>query len=405
MGLLDSVSEGLSNAYNEVTEAASDVADVVSDAADTVADAAGEVVDTVVDAGTSAAAWGEHVADQGAQWIRDKIEGEAPTDNVEGGANMRASNSGDPNERVDLSPDKVGDFLKTFGQKDKLDETTSDRARCQSNVIVAGLLLKGGPEGLKGGLEKGLAKAEQDLKSLPDGEPGSSEAAKKDALKNAVSEYKRTIAAIDSGEVTRGDLDRAGDALWHTFTTKDNYSVGKDDQGRWRTDGLAGSTVNEMERLVGLTTQQAPEEVGEQSAWNPANWFQDDNAEVSDEVWGRIGSGQTAHVGVNLYGEHIATGKGPNGEAVQYDGDRPYFVTGSGKKEYLEEDVNHAVLFGRNAEGQRFIYNPIGEPPYLVEKPGDQASTKALDEMSAKLMANRKSGGGGDYRAKVTRFD
>ena len=67
--------------------------------------------------------------------------------------------------------------------------------------------------------------------------------------------------------------------------------------------------------------------------------------------------------------------------------------------------INHAVLFGKNADGTRYIYNPLGDPPYLSEKKGDSKSSAALDKMAASLMAQKGFGTvTDDYHSQVTTY-
>lgn len=57
--------------------------------------------------------------------------------------------------------------------------------------------------------------------------------------------------------------------------------------------------------------------------------------------------------------------------------------------------VNHAVLFGKNADGTRYIYNPMG----------DSKSSEALDKMAAKMMGMKKFGSvTDDFHSKVTNY-
>ncbi|MBI2566657.1 MAG: hypothetical protein HYV63_06460 [Candidatus Schekmanbacteria bacterium] len=173
-----------------------------------------------------------------------------------------------------------------------------------------------------------------------------------------------------------------------------------------------------MEQVTGLTSRSEAEEVGEQSGWNPENWFQDDNGEVSDNVWEKIGNGKSGHVGVNLNGEYLAEGHGPNDEPLKTDSrGTPYLEVGDKRdglnpdninnsfnppRYYLNDESNHAVVFGRTEDGQRYIYNPYGTPPLLRERKGDSASSEAIDRMSKNLMARK---GDGDYHAKLTQYD
>lgn len=437
-GFLDGLADSASDAYDAAADVVSDAGEAVSGAGqavteaatqayDSAADAVGEAVDTAEDAASRAAAWGSHVYDQGAQALESAMEAvglggaEEDVDALEGGMDESLRNSGDPSEVVDLSSrEKVQEFLNTYGQKDRLDSTESDMARCQSNVVIAGLLLKGGPEAVGEGLEGPLAKAEAELAKL-DGMGADDRAAlmtalekdhgrpyseaevqkaidgRRAALETAIRDMKSARDKCEEGdELTRGDLDRAADALLHTYSAGTDYNW----EGKLWSAGLPGSVVNQMERDANLTTQASPDQVGENAG--VVSWFTADRGEVSGNVWERIPPGGSAHVGVNLWGE---TGTGPGGEEIQHDSGNRYYYEAGGQRHYLRQNVNHAVMFGRNDDGSRFIYNPLGDPPYMSEDPNDPASGEALEAMSRRLVAERQRGWlDSDHEAKVTNF-
>lgn len=350
---------------------------------------------------------------QGVKDLGKKVFGEKPS-GIEGGADMGVKNGGDPNEKVDL--DDKEKFLKTFGQKDQDTDTLSDGARCQSNTIIAGLLMKGGPDEVKKGLGNARDLANEQLKT-------ESDPARKKALEIAVKNLSTAIDGIGNKSVTRGQLDHAADALFTVMTSAKD----KDGKAQFNADGTVAEgikgadkdEIRKMEKQVGLTQ-------GEDATTVKEKWFApftDDNREVSDKVWDSVKPGESAHVAVNLYGEHVATGKDPWGQPLKYDDKgQPYFEErvanpkfdprkpGSEETMVVRKPVNreaqHAVLMGRNSDGTRYIYNPMGDPPYMSEKKGDQASSDALDKMSASLMGVQKGkkNTSNDWQAEVTKY-
>jgi putative sterol carrier protein len=350
---------------------------------------------------------------QGVKDVSTKLFGsDAPAKGVEGGADLGRKNGGDPSEVVDLKdPAK---FLSTYGQKDKDDDTVTDGSRCQSNTIIAGLLMKGGPDEVKAGLTKALDKAKAQLSVETD--PG-----RKKALEGAVKNLQSAVDGLSAGKVTRGQLDHAADALFMVMTPAKDPNT---NQAQFAADGtpapgLKGvekDQIREMEKQVGLTD-------GADATLVKEKWFApftDDNREVSDNVWDKIQPGKAAHVGVNLYGEDKAKGEDQWGNKLQYTSEGLPFYTERvpnpdykpGKPEtidvrhYVDQEAQHAVLFGKNADGTRYIYNPMGDPPYMTEKPGDKASSEALDTMSASLMGVKKgkTASSNDWTAEVTPY-
>jgi hypothetical protein len=267
------------------------------------------------------------------------------------------------------------------------------------------------------GLQSGLEKARADAQGQIDkGATGG----KLIALQNAVKEYDSALSGLKSGNPTRGQLDGAADALFHTMAPADIYNA----KGEPTSSGMDESRITSMEKEVGLTTQDKANDVGMYKWYNPANLFRGNDREVVNNLYDQIPNGGTAHVGVNLYGEALAKGAGPDGEPIQKsssgelyyqpkgtaDNDvssRVYInlkpaANGSGSQ---ERGIDHAVLFGKNADGTRYIYNPNGDPPYLSEKKGDSASTDALNKMAASLMARTKANSAfDDYGAKITNY-
>lgn len=442
MGLLDSIKSGYQSVSNSVSSTVDSVENKVSSAVDTVENKLSSAVDSVEQTAKSvetkavdfaksefkqatdyAKATGqklEHAAEKvydtaksiplgnpltAGKKLLEKLEGkssDAPSVQGEGGPTSKP-NGGDPNEKVDLgNPDKIKDFLSTYGQRDKTDSTNSDGARCQSNVMVAGLLLKGGvPE-----LQKGLQTARDDAQKQLD---GGATGGKKIALQNAIKEYDEALGGLKSGSPTRGQLDKAADALFHTMAQPSVYN----DKGEPTADGIGEKQISEMENKLGLGGGEA-HDVGEYKWYNPAQLWTDNNEEVANKVFESIPNGGSAHVGVNLYGEALAKQAGPNGEKIQKSdrgelyyipGDKPDQVT---NREYIyradgkERGINHAVLFGKSADGSRFIYNPNGDPPMISEK---SAGKKQFEAMAADLIARQKAGTvTDDYKARVTNY-
>lgn len=336
---------------------------------------------------------------QGVKDLGKKVFGEAPKPKeVEGGANLDIKNGGKSDEKVDLN-DKAK-FLSAWGQKDDTEDTRSDGARCQSNTIIAGLLMKGGPEEVKAGLGKALAKAKEEQAAETD--PN-----RKKALERAVTNLQSAVDGLEKKTVTRGQLDRAADALFTVMTPARDGEKAQFDADGDPVGGIKGADkdkIRDMEKRVGLTDGSEATKVGEKF-FAPLT---DDNREVSDNVWEKIQPGKAAHVSVNLYGEHKATGVGlkPD-DKVQYTSKgEPYMLKPNGDYEFLNKQAQHAVLFGKNADGTRYIYNPIGEPPYISEKPGDKASSEKLDQMAANLMGVKptKDRDSNDWQADVTTY-
>src|SRR5205085_136951 len=149
----------------------------VVEAGHVVAAKAEAVEETVVDSAKTAAAWGGHVAHQAASVLESRLKlpsavkpkakvaaAAAQATQKEGGVNESLKNSGDPNQVVDISsPQAIHQTLATLGQKDQVDDTDADFSRCQSNVILAGLLVKGGKTELRAGLDKARADAKGQL--------------------------------------------------------------------------------------------------------------------------------------------------------------------------------------------------------------------------------------------------
>ncbi|MBL8919335.1 MAG: hypothetical protein JNJ54_10770 [Myxococcaceae bacterium] len=315
---------------------------------------------------------------------------------VEGGTNWSQKNSGKPDEVVDLNDKEK--FLSTYGQKDQLDSTRSDEARCQSNTIIAALLMKGGPEEVKKGLSAALATAREQQASETD--PN-----RKKALDRAVTNLQSAVDGLSAGKVTRGQLDKAADAMWTLMVPareNDRQHFDKDGDPVGGITGISTSAIREMEKTVGLTDGSAPVIVKEK--WFAP--FTDDNREVSDKVWDKIEPGKSAHVATNLYGEHKATGLGPDGKPITISGKGQPYIYENGEMKLLNAHAQHAVLFGKNADGTRYIYNPLADPPYLTEKKGDKASSEKLDAMAANLMGLQKgkSSDSNDWQAEVTAY-
>lgn len=350
---------------------------------------------------------------QGVSDLGKKVFGDSKKATVEGGADLGVKNSKNPDEKVDLGDKEK--FLATWGQKDSNTDTLSDGARCQSNTIIAGLLAKGGPDEVKKGLSNARDLANEQLKTEAD--PN-----RKKALELAVKNLGAAIDGIGAKSITRGQMDHAADALFTVMTPAKNGDRQQFDAEGLPAEGNKGvneSDIRNMEKCVGLTQGQEGTTVKE--AWLAP--LTDDNREVSDKVWKSIEPGKSAHVAVNLYGEHIATGKDPYGNDMKKDRNgEPYFDERipnpnwnpadnaseqfKVKRHYVNEEAQHAVLMGKNADGTRYIYNPMGDPPYMTEKPGDKASSEALDKMAASLMGVQKGKGrdSNDWQAEVTPY-
>jgi hypothetical protein len=338
--------------------------------------------------------------------LYDKVVGKPPessADVKEGGVDMKRANSGKPEEVVNLSDkSKIQDFLNTYGQKDQNADTNSDGARCQSNVMVAGMLMKGGTPGLITGLKNAKVEAEKELSTATGG--------RKLALEASIKNLTTAVQHLDAGTATRGDLDHAADALFHTMAKTATYN----DKGEVTTSGIEHKNIQAMEKTLGLTGGEEAKEVGEYSTLNPMQLYYGNDEEVANKTWESIQPGQTAHVGVNLYGEHLANGAGPEGEKIEKSSSGKLFYQPKGTsavsdRVYVRSNeqggINHAVLFGKNQDGTRYIYNPLGDPPYTTEKKGDSKSTDALDKLAASLMAQKKFGKvTDDYHSQVTTY-
>lgn len=149
------------------------------------------------------------------------------------------------------------------------------------------------------------------------------------------------------------------------------------------------------ERAAALALGATGRVIGEDSGLNLA----DDNQEVADNIFERLGPGVSAHVAVNQHGEHFARGKGPNGEEIKVAEKGP----NAGREDYVDQKTgkrvynatNHAVMYGRTPDGKKYLYDPLHRPPYMTEDHPD------FEDHAKNLIAKNKDG---DYYAKFTRF-
>jgi hypothetical protein len=288
---------------------------------------------------------------------------------------------------------KVDRFLASWDQLDDLTETRTDPNRCPANMVVASLLKKGGLPELKEGLESARTEANKALADARSQTPPDD--AKIGRLESAIKAYDETIQAIDEDRVTPQHLDRSADALQKTFSQwptkefpKDHSKAGQkidpyDSEGNAVTGMFHGNT-NAMEQAVGLTSKESPTLVEGK-----------DDAEVNQKLWDSIPPGGQTHVGVHGEGELMWREKGLHGEELLPKDGPPYthYIDGpTGGRVDLAGDVNHAVVFGRNEDGSRYIYNPLGSPPLVTENKDDPKSVAAFDERARMLMARDKNG-------------
>ena len=228
-------------------------------------------------------------------------------------------------------------------------ETDTDQARCQSNVVIAGLLNRGGELELKRGLRAALVKARAKLAAANSGVSDLNVVSRIQRLERAIAVLEQTV---NTPRLSQKQLDLAADALYKIFATDKRF--GTTGQVSVAGTGMDTKQITEMEQTVGLTRQQEPEAVAGSNA-----------GEVSGQVWGQIGNGEQAHVGVS---------------PVDRDGGR----------------VSHAVLYGRLPDGRRFIYDP-GTGQRLVE--GDPGVD--IDAETRRRVAQDQEGS----HVKVTKFD
>lgn len=415
MGISDFASS-ISSGIDDLKQAASDAVDTVeqkaSDAVDTVEQKAGEVAHDVEDGAKKAAAWAGHQYDAAASALQSKLNPDA-TPQVEGGEKSAgADRTGSETEKVDLSSQgKIEDFLKNWGQEDNLDDTKTDRVRCQSNTAIAGMLMNGGPQEAAKGFDKAAAEADKRAAAATDPE--------KKGLADAAGKLREAANAARNNELTPEKLDRASDALFKTFDSKDvdwtknPPDLKKDAKGN-PTGGMSDTQIRDLEGTLGLTSgkEDATKEETQKAWYNPSSWFdgKTGSQEAADRVWDDIDKGTSAHVGVNGDAEALARGCGPHGEALQKDdasGRHFYHDKITNQDEWVEGRANHAVLWGKDNDGNRYIYNPEGNPPLANEK---NMGKGAFDKLSSSLMGgyNKDKHGGevgtDDYRAKVTKY-
>jgi hypothetical protein len=414
----DDVSSGIDEAKQTASDAIDSASQALSEAADTVEEAASQAVDDVEEGARSAAAWAGHQADAAASWLQSRIDPQsAPVGGAEGGGLGDSVQTLPPDQPVDLaSPEGREKFLSQWGQVDREKDTKTDDARCQSNTAMAGLLQKGGPEELAKGLENAKKAAEERAKSESDPD-------RKAMLEKAAKQLGETADAVRKNQATPEQLDRAADALYKTYASNESIDPKTGELTDEGARGMDRENIEKMEKDLGLT-KGGRREIGEGSALNPLNWFKDDDKETSDNVWDEIKPGEQAHVGVNWKGdirarwEQDPSTKGPNGEPIQTDSrGRPYYETpvrdASGeikykkdgtpqmRREYLDEgDRGHAVLFGRDKDGSRYIYNPLGNPPLISEK---NLGKDRFDQVSKDLMGREKRKEG-EYTAPFTKY-
>ena len=419
MGLLDKLTSGVSDAYDSAQEAVSsaidDTKEAVSGAASTLASAASDAYDSaketasgVVDAAggamdtakaevENASAWVKHQADGFASDLEAKLNPGAAAAKEQEGKVADAARSPatlPADQPVDLnSPTDRARFLAQWGQFDKTDATESDGSRCQSNTAMAGLLLNGGPERL----QKGLLAAQKEAESVAASE---TDPDRKKMLQGAAKQLGETAAAAGKNKLTPDQMDKASDALFKTFADNDHVDV---KTGSEKGKGMDAKGVAKLEKTLGLNEDPDSKwsEVKERSWIDPRGWGSDDNEEVNDQIWGGMKPGQQAHISVKGENTYAAQGKGPNGEKIELTSKGvPYYnEKGTGERKWLSGGTaNHAVLFGRNENGARYIYNPGASPSYIHEDP---KNPKEFDKHAATLVAKRNKD---DFYANVTPY-
>lgn len=419
---VDGAQETVSEAVDQVEEAVSTAADGVKDAASDVAEAVGKAANAVEEKAEAAAAWAQHTADGFALDLENRLNPDAARIKDEEGAisDAAASPATLPQDKpVDLeSKESRAQFLAQWGQFDKDDAgTTTDASRCQSNTAMAALLLKGGPQELKNGLEK--AQKEAEARAMAETDPD-----RKAMLEAAARQLGDTARKAGENKATPRDLDKAADALFKTFAEKQRIDAksGKLAEG---TGGMDAKGIEALERTLGLTPDNKYVTKSERSWIDPRGWGDSDQEEVTEQIWADLKPGQQAHVSVYGQSTYLAQGKGPHGEPIEKDWDgTPCFVDQELLKELRaknaaapigQEDseailrkkatvrleggeANHAVLFGRTESGARYIYNPGGNPAYLHEDPRNPA------EFDRKAAALVPKAGKDDYYAHVTPY-
>jgi hypothetical protein len=408
---VDDVTQAASSAAQSVEQTASNAAEAVEDtassAASTVEQAASSAVDTAKQDVQSAAQWAGHQYDSAATYLQNKLSAGAPDDSqtsdVQGaGGDWGADRKLGEQQQVDLSShDKVGQFLNDWGQDDDLGDTKTDRVRCQSNTAIAGMLMNGGPAELEKGLRAAADRADANAKAAPAGSDQQKQ------LTDAAARLRDAADAAHNNTLTPEKLDRASDGLFKTFADPNdiNWKDGSPNKG---VGGMGGGQIRDMEKTLGLTGGEAPDHIGSKSEWNPLNWAKSNKEETSENVWKFIPPGTSAHVGVFSDGERTATNAGPHGEPLRESDQAGYMEYDDSKtgttmlvpKENTKDDhANHAVLFGREKDGTRYIYNSEGNPRFVSES----ADKKKFDQLSEHLMP-RKSGTKDDAQTDVTHY-
>jgi hypothetical protein len=377
MGLVD-IGSAISSGIDDLKQAASDAANTVeqkaSSAADTVEEKAADVAPDAEDGAKKVGQWAAHESDAGASYLQDKLNPGRPNDAAEGveagGETTAAERTVGEDDQVDLSSrDKVEEFLNQWGQEDSLDDTKFDAVRCTCNTAIAGMLMNGGPAELEKGLRAGADKAENDASAAP--------SPQKEQLADAAQRLREAADAARDNNLTPAELDRASDALYKTFADPNNidWKNGSPKKTMFQENGtLYTRTIGGldewhnrvMEKSLGLTGGESPDHLGSKSEWNPANWLKSNKQETAENVWKDIPPGTSAHVGVRGGGDYMG----------------------------------HAVLFGREKNGARYIYDPDSDPKFMSE-----ATDKAkFDERVEKEMIARKQGTTGDATADVTHY-
>jgi hypothetical protein len=333
-----------------------------------------------------------HMYDPGATALAAKLG--APDRDIAPGA-VGAAGQSDEAAHVDLgSHEKVEAFLAGWSQNDYLSDTKSDSGRCQSNSMMAALLLKGGPEGLSKGLMNAALKARERAENMTAAEKAL-DPARYQRLQEAAKTLAKAADAAQNNDLTYSKLDHAANALFETFASPDDLAnVEGNNQG-----GMDKADIAAEEKALGLTDGGPREEVN-------ATPF---GGHASDQVWGDIKPGQCAHVDVMGDGEWLAKGHGPHGEPIEKkDGTYCYLDKTTQPQQYMDVEgpTNHAVVFGREKDGARYIYNPEGHPNLVKENPNDAQSVKDFEKLSHALMGKKD---GLPYQdtsyAYVTKYD
>lgn len=335
-----------------------------------------------------------------ASLLQDRLRAASGGSSVEGGGAFGTvtAEAADTTRPRDLSTRAgVTQLLSQWGQVDRSADTVTDGVRCQSNTAIAGLLMNDAHPPQR--LATGLRSAQQEATRQATAE---TDPVRRQAMQTAAQELGTAADAAQRNQVTPDQLDHAADALFHTFAQRDAF----DAQGNLVADGMNRSNIRNMERTLGLSSGGAAQTVGETS-WMP-DFIRSGDRQASDNLWSSIGNGQSAHVGVHSGAdlsrqwEADHSTLGPNGETIQRGSDGNHFYMDEGHRVVLEhQSENHAVLFGRDASGSRYVYDPLAQPTYESEA---TMGRDRFDALSRSLMSPAHGPGGGEYQAPVTRY-